>query len=264
MPLRILFCAALALALSGCLEVDTKVLVNADGSGTVTERIVLKGPMALMMQQMSADASSVIDQQQVDKHAKELGRGVKVSSVKHLPKSEGIGALATFAFDDVNELQVEPNPTARDGAQSAPAIATSATPISFHFVHGSPAVLTVTVGGAGDAKPSPVPDANTDALQMAPKMVKQMLAGLRIAVAVGVSGEIIDTNATYRDGNNVTLMELDFDAILANPDGLKAMQSPAEATKRDLKAVLKAIPGVKVETQREVRIVFAAQKMASR
>lgn len=264
MTFRILFVGAFVLLLSGCLEVDTKVLVKADGSGTLTERLELKGPMAVMIQKMGSKGSSVIDREQVEKRAQELGRGVKVSSVNPLAEGEGIGAVAVFTFEDVNQLQVNPNPTPSREGKPGPAIANSSTPISFSFVAGTPAVLTVGFGAMNKTKRAPDQESKAEVTVTPPAIIKQMFAGMRIAIAVGVTGRIIETNASYREGNDVTLMELDFDTILANPDGLKAMQSQSDSAAQDIKATLKTIPGVKIEPEAEVRIVFVSQAMASR
>jgi len=263
MRIRVLLCAAFLLPLSGCLEVDTKVLVTADGSGTLTERFELKGPMARMIQRMGSDASSVVDRAKAEKRARELGRGVKVASVEPLREDEGIGAVTVFTFEDVNDLQINPNPTASQDVQSAPAIATSSTPITFSFERGPPAVLTVAIGAMNKAKRSADKKAEVDVTVKPPAVIKQIFAGMRIAITVGVAGQIIETNATWRDGNNVTLVELDFDTILANPDGFKALQSQSGSAAQDMKSALQSIPGVKVEPQAEVRIVFVAQTMAS-
>jgi uncharacterized membrane protein len=158
---------------------------------------------------------------------------------------------------------VNPNPAPGDSAQSAPSIASAAAPISFHLAQGSPAVLTVKFGEQREAKPSAAPRTKAEPSPTAPGMIKQMLAGMRIAVTVSVGGHIIETNASWRDGNAVTLIELDFDTILANSDGLEAMQSQSDATLQEMKKLLQAIPGVKVEPQAEVRIVFTSQTMAN-
>jgi len=261
--IRVLLCAAFLLPLSGCLEIDTKVLVNADGSGTLTERFVLKGPMARMIQRMGSDASSVVDRAKAEKRARELGRGVKVTSVEPLREGEGVGAVAVFTFEDVNGLQLNANPTVSQDAKSAPAIATSSTPITFSFERGPPAVLTVAIGTMNKARQSADKQPEVDVTVKPPAMIKQIFKGMRIAITVGVAGQIIETNATWRDGNSVTLVELDFDTILANPDGFKALQSQSDSAAQDMKSALQSIPGVKVEPQAEVKIVFVAQTMAS-
>ena len=259
--LRTLVFAVLLVPLSACLEVDTRVLVKADGSGTLTERIELKGPLAQMIQRMGADATSVIDQKKVEQRARALGRGVKVSSLKPIPEHEGIGAEAVFTFEDVNELRVNPNPTASQ--DSAPAIATSSSPISFSFEPGPPAVLVVGFVGSQATERSTERKTERGGNTTPPAMIKQILEGMRIAISVAVAGQIIETNASYRDGNSVILMELDFDKILANPHGLQALQSQSDSAAQDMKSALRRIPGMKVEPQAQVKIVFVSQQMAS-
>ena len=54
----------------------------------------------------------------------------------------------------------------------------------------------------------------------------------------------------------MTLMELDFNKLLANPEKFKKLAQENPKTLQETKALMKGIDGVKVETAPEVKIKF--------
>ena len=78
----------------------------------------------------------------------------------------------------------------------------------------------------------------------------------RNSLAVEVAGAITETNAEYRDGARVTLMEVDMNKLLADPAKFKELAKASPQTLQEAKALLKGIDGVKVEAAPEVRIKF--------
>jgi hypothetical protein len=61
-------------------------------------------------------------------------------------------------------------------------------------------------------------------------MVKQLLAGAKLSVAVEPEGRLVQTSSPFVDGNRVTLVDVDIDKAAADPDlaaKLKAASDPA-------------------------------------
>jgi len=75
-------------------------------------------------------------------------------------------------------------------------------------------------------------------------------------MAVEVAGAIKETNAEYQSGSRVTLMEMDFNKLLANPEKFKQLAKENPKTIQEGKALMKGIDGVKIETAPEVKIKF--------
>ena len=85
------------------------------------------------------------------------------------------------------------------------------------------------------AAAAPLPDGPEG--QMALQMMRQMFKGMHVAVEVEVEGEIIETNAGFREGSRVTLMDIQFDQILADPERFKRLASarnPGQLTSESL------------------------------
>jgi hypothetical protein len=73
---------------------------------------------------------------------------------------------------------------------------------------------------------------------------------------VEFQGSITETNAEYRDGSRVTLMEMDFNKLLSNPEKFKALAKGNPQSLQDSKALLKGLDGVKIESAPEVTVKF--------
>jgi len=91
---------------------------------------------------------------------------------------------------------------------------------------------------------------------MAMQMMQQIFKDMKISMAIEVAGAIKQTNAEYTAGSRVTLMEMDFNKLLANPEKFKQLSKENPQTLQEAKALMKGIEGVKVETAPEVKIKF--------
>ena len=77
----------LTAVLSGCLQVNTKVNLNRDGSGTIEETVVMKNEMINMMKQftMSFDSTkseefNMFNEEELKSKESNFGEGVKYVS----------------------------------------------------------------------------------------------------------------------------------------------------------------------------------------
>ncbi len=74
-----------------------------------------------------------------------------------------------------------------------------------------------------------------------------MFDGMKIAMSIEVQGDIIETNATHREGSRITLMEMDFSKLLQLPDQFKKFAQANATSLMDAKNLLKNILGIKVD-----------------
>ena len=107
--------------------------------------------------------------------------------------------------------------------------------------------------GAPGAMPFPAAERTRTSAQMAQAMamMKMMMRGLFVDVALTVNGRIIKSNAPYVEGSRVTLLQIDFDKLLADDTALLKLQSA-----KDIKS-LASVPGLKVVTEPTVTIEFS-------
>ena len=79
-------------------------------------------------------------------------------------------------------------------------------------------------------------------------LVKQMFAGARISVFIKFEGEITETDAKHKSKEKpvITVVDWEFDKILADPATMKAMNAAKD--KEAVKALLeKGLPGVTMQ-----------------
>ena len=264
-----------ALLLTGCLQFDAVVKVKPDGSGTVEEKVMMGGAMVSQMKAMTqafggdkaggAKSPDLYDEAKAKAQAAKMGEGVTFVSGKKLTTPDGSeGFTATYAFADINKLKLSTSPgdLAPGGAGGGMSFKGKGgeAPVVFQFTKGKTAELLVK-------PPQPKPDASTKAKKDAPSpedamqeamlpMMQQMLKDMHMTVVIEVQGNIVETNAQWRDASRITLMDLDFNKVLADPAKLKALTKIKDPNSSDAKALLKTVPGVKVETAETVKIKF--------
>jgi hypothetical protein len=85
-------------------------------------------------------------------------------------------------------------------------------------------------------------------------MAKQMLGGMRLAIAVEPEGTLVKTNSPFVDGRKVTLLDLSFDQLMGNEAAFARLQTAR--TPEDLRAVMKEVPGLKMTLDPQVTIEF--------
>lgn len=265
--LRLLFAAFLALCgLTGCLQMEQVVKLKPDGSGTVVETVVLsKAGLASMEQMMGAlgpgqkkegagAVPDLYDEAKLKAAASKMGEGVTFVSAERIDGEQGKGFKAIYAFTDINKLKLDQNPGEALAGNGGPKPhGDKKEPILFQFDKGSPAQLTLKMP-APDFKPKePQPEGMED---MAMQMMKQMFKDMHISLAVEVEGTISETNAEYRDGSRVTLMDMDFNKVMADPEKFKALAKANPQSLQEAKTLIKGLDGVKIETAPEVKIQF--------
>ena len=87
-----------ALAITGCIDVKTKIKVNKDGSGMIEETMLMSSEMVQMMKQFmsgfAADSTNtqefnLYNEEEIKNKASDYGEGVQFISGKELKKMEG-------------------------------------------------------------------------------------------------------------------------------------------------------------------------------
>ena len=100
-------------------------------------------------------------------------------------------------------------------------------------------------GGLGEA----------DEKQMA--QFAEMMKGMRVQIVVECGNEIERTNAEWRDGNRIVLVDFDMEELFSHPEKLQMlsrMQQPQ--SKEDLESLLQGIEGIKFDVSEEIEVTF--------
>ena len=270
-------CAAvMALGLTACLEINQTVHLKKDGSGTIVEETIL-GAQASGMLQMAAlqgggnAAPDMFGEDAAKKRAEKFGKGVTVSKIEKIDKDGRMGGRMTYAFADINTVTLNMSDAASPlsaagppAAAAAEAKAADVKPITFAYQDGQLTILMPQpqkedIAKAQDAAAkadTPAPEGGAEAAQMQ-AMAMQMMKDMKMSAKVVIEPGIAESNATYQDGNTITLMEMDMGKLMADPEMLKQLQSlnlqdPA-AFEEKVKGI-EGIEGIKGERQEKVTV----------
>lgn len=267
--------------IAGCIQVDTLIKVNPDGSGVIEETFLMNKAFVqqikAMMQQMTEgqqgeesqknpESFDIFDEKKLAVRASELGEGVTYLSGSKIVTDDYEGYRAIYAFKDIQKLRINQNPGEK--VPSGPQQGGSEQEVKkeyITFIHtkGKPAELIIKLPADKTKKKSDnvleddttTPTNNQRSEEMMAQM-KQLFEGMKIAFAVEVNGTILETNATHREGSRVTLMELDFGKLIDIAEQFKKFSQAQQKTLEETKQFFKDVPGIKVDLNNEIRIKF--------
>ncbi len=269
-PSALAFLVLLPSLLAGCLQFETIVRVKPDGSGTITERFLMGKDIIAMFAEMApeGEAFEVLDEAQLREDAAGYGEQVRFVSAEPLETDFGQGYVARYSFADINQLELDTD--AGKKIPDSPGVTSEAEEsepeiVRFALDGANPTELLVNwpveQGESGadqdqsEATPTEAPPAEApDPAEL--EMMKEFMGGMRMAMHIEVEGEIIETNATYRDGARITLLEIAFDDLLADAGALQAMAQQEPKSLSDFKLLLKQVPALKLEVEPQVSIRF--------
>jgi hypothetical protein len=254
-------------ALTGCLQVDALVKVKPDGSGTIEQKVMMTAATVAQMKSMMAfggdkaggKSGELFDEAKLKSEAAAMGEGVTfVAGKKVTAPDGGEGYTATYAFTDISKLKLKNNPSAFAPGGGALQMKSSSKqpPVTFQFTKGRPAELTIVNTRVKSAKKEEAPAADDPAQEAMLPMMQQALKDMRMLVAIEVEGKIAETNAQWREGSRVTVMDMDVNKLLADPAKFKALTKIKDPNSAEGKALLASVPGVKIETADAVKIKF--------
>lgn len=256
-----------AILLPGCLQSETTVTLQKDGSGTIVEQTTLGGQMLGMLEQFAAlggdqakdPVAEMFSADKAKAKAAKMGEGVTFEKSEPLTVGANKGARVTYKFTDINKLKVSPGDGMSDmspmaGAPGAPP-KPEQKPVTFTYAGGK---LTVTMPEPEKpAADAPKPEGATPDLAGNPEaeaMMKQMMGDMKMSFKLVIEPGISETDATHRDGKTITLMEMEMGKLLEKPDTFKKLASADQSNPAAAMELLKGIEGVKMETKKEITV----------
>jgi hypothetical protein len=277
--------ALVLICLVGCIQVTTIIKVRPDGSGTIEETLLISKAAMQQIEEATKEMTAqmggqpgggqisggfdVLDENELRKSASEMGQGVTYVSSKKIRTKDAEGYRATFAFSDINKVRLDTSPSDKTPSPAGMGAEGGAddSVATFRFNQGPPAVLMVMLPEeltSDNLKPPELPDTlPADDPQMASmaKEMEEMFKDMKVNIALEVEGNIVSTNATHREGSKITLMEVDFGKLLENEEALKKVNQLEPKNAAEAKKLLKDIPGIKVEFNPQLRVVFGPERL---
>lgn len=270
---KLFVAALLATTLNGCIEMHTIMRLNKDGSGSIEENIsVRKGVIDMFKEFVSAFADSTQPQQEFNLFEEEkikaktsgLGEGVEFVSMETIKTSETEGYKAIYKFKDVNKVKLNQDPS-NELPMGEPTEETEKQKeeVLLKFTQGKPSRIEFNfpdeVKKTDDKHidntfETEEKDAEADSANFE-QMVK-FLKDMKARIDIQVEGNITNTNASYVDGNTITLFDIDFDKLISDENKLEQFKKANPDSFEEVKKLVKDIPGIRVEMNKVVFIEF--------
>jgi len=266
---KLLILLFIPIIFSGCIKVDTKVNVNKDGSGTIEETVLMSSAVIEMMTQFMSsfqdstgtqEEFSLFKEDELKNKASELGKNVKYISGEEIKKDGWEGYKAIYAFDDLNTIRMEPDPdekvpTGTEGGEENK----EEEYYSFKFIPGDVAEVIID---RPDIEEDMETEEETTEEQtesgnegMNDQFIK-MMDGMSINIAIEFDGQIVESNATYVNGSEVTLLGIEFSEILKNKESLEKLKKHPPKNLDDMKELVENVPGMKLELKKPITVKF--------
>ncbi len=230
---------------------------NTDAKDSVKDKDGAKNKAEVQdpIQTMMKDAQS---------REKQYGPDVKFVSATPVKTETMSGYKAIYAFRDINTLRINQNPgnktgmptDGKDKSQKKEEI------INFKFVKGPVSTLTVTMPETEKDK-KPADEVKQDGQQntgeadpASAEMTKMIFKDMSIRLVLEIEGAIVNTNATYRDKSQLTLIDMNFGKIIENVKAFEKLNAMQPKTIEETKELVKGIEGLKIEMNNPVVVSF--------
>ncbi|HTV01590.1 MAG TPA: hypothetical protein VMF13_13665 [Luteitalea sp.] len=268
---KVMVLALLASWTVGCISVDSVVKVKADGTGTIEQTMLINGSAMGMMGMMGGqqgggadkapklDPATIFSNDKLAAEAASLGEGVSFVSSTPVTQGEMKGVKAIYAFKDFNTLKV---------STALPDLNEGSTQMKGK---GEPLPMTLTRKGGNSVitldmldkmqKNASAPSTSKPGTPEMPKEMMAMLApmfkDMRVAISLEPQGTLVRTNATHVQGQRITLFDVAFGELFADPAGIEKIEKLGNnPSLEQIRSTLKGMKGIKINEVEKLEVEF--------
>ncbi|MBK7629249.1 MAG: hypothetical protein IPJ23_00635 [Ignavibacteriales bacterium] len=210
---------------------------------------------AMAFDSTKSEEYSMFKEGELTEKAANYGEGVKYLSGEKITIGNYEGYKAIYSFKDINKVKINPSPD--DKMPFGDEMMTKEEKpvddlLKFDFKKGNPSTLVINF-----PKPEMKEEVEIDSNETefedstfnedAQQKIIEMFDGMKINVSFNFNGSIKETDASFVDGNEVTLMQVDFSEVIKNKDVLENLQKTKPETMEQFKKIIGDLPGIKVE-----------------
>ncbi len=265
--------ALLATWTVGCISVDSVVKVKADGTGTIEQTMLINGSAMGMMSMMGGeqgaadkaapkiDPATIFSNEKLAAEAANLGEGVSFVSSTPVTQGQMKGVKAIYAFKDFNTLKVSTAlPDLNEGSTEMKG---KGQPLPMTLTRkGGNSIITLDMldqlkKGAGAAADAPAKPADSEMPKEMMAMLAPMFKDMRVAISLEPQGTLVRTNATHVQGQRITLFDVAFGEIFADPAGIEKLEKLGNNPSLDqVRTALKGMKGIKINDVEKLEVEF--------
>ena len=267
-----------ALLMSSCFEVAVEIKLNRDGSGILKQKILFSEMMIAQMtgfaqsfseSEETSGEQSLYDEEKLKAEASSFGEGVEFLSGSEITENGKTGYEALYRFNDIRKIKISSNPESNIDMPASEGEKDNDF-YEFDFIEKNDiSRLTVIMNEAeektGDEAENVTGELSSrsennaesaDIDEASMEMMKQFFSGMKFSYKVNINGKITDTDALHKDGSSVTLIEVDFDRIMENPEAFAELENLQEGSQIETVKAMKDLEGIKAEMKDRIYVDF--------
>lgn len=277
---RVLIFFISLLLFTSCIRVETIIKVNKDGSGTITETVMMSKMFTSMMRSFSEgfgdeeekEEFSLFDKIKLTEAADEFGEGVEFVSGKEVDDKEWEGYKAVYSFDDVSKIRISADQEDKvdTGMSASPDEDENVEEEEFYYFSFKKGKTPQLVINRSDFENEETKDSEMEeeamegengdldggGMDMMTSEMAGMFKGMRFSMKLEVNGKVRKTNATYRDKSTITLLDMDFAEMMKNEDAFSKLTSKKPESTAELQAFAEKFDGFMIELEQPVTVDF--------
>lgn len=263
----IFFVFILSFFLSACLQVDTTVFVNDDGSGSLEETIMFSEEVVEMMKQFitafdstKSEEFNLFKEEELIAKAQKFGQGVSYISSERLKSNGFEGVKVKYAFNDISKLNLSLIADEQlPGFEETEKEKTPDEVLNFDFRRNDgKANLKIFLPSLkqeiDEEQNAEVVSDST--FQEEFEKAKQMFSDMRMTLKIIPSKKILQTDADFIKDNQVTLIELNMKSLLEKPDLFRELSDNKVKSLDEFRKLTREIEGIKIESKNLIQIIF--------
>ena len=267
-----------ALLMSSCFEVAVEIKLNRDGSGILKQKILFSEMMIAQMtgfaqsfseSEETSGEQSLYDEEKLKAEASSFGEGVEFLSGSEITENGKTGYEALYRFNDIRKIKISSNPESNIDMPASEGEKDNDF-YEFDFIEKNDiSRLTVIMNEAeektGDEAENVTGELSSrsennaesaDIDEASMEMMKQFFSGMKFSYKVNINGKITDTDALHKDGSSVTLIEIDFDRLMENPEAFAELENLQEGSQTETVKAMKDFEGIKAEMKDRIYVDF--------
>jgi len=265
---RIIISAVVFLfAATGCLQVETNVFVNKDGSGIIEEKVLIRKDVIDMMKQfvLAFDSTQTGDfnffkEEDLISKAGSYGEGVSYLSSEKLLNDNFEGVKVRYSFNDISKINVNlisddqlPSLSDEPGQKRENEI--------LKFVLNKNASQTNLKIFLPNMEEDPneenaVEEMNDSTFNENYEKTKELFSDMKMSLRIIPDGKINHTDADFVEDNQVVVIEMDFNSLIKNRELFRNLVNNKIKSLDEFRKAIKATDGVKIESKNSINISF--------
>ena len=255
----------------GCISVDSVVKVKADGTGTLEQTMLINSSAMGMMSMMGGgdgkdaapkvDPAKLFSKEKLAAEAANMGEGVTFVSSEPVTQGEMKGVKAIYAFKDFNALSIstalpdmdEGSTKMKGKGERLPMVMTRKGGSSLITMDMLNEIAKADAKKDATKKPEGTPEMPKEMMAMLAPMFKDM----RVAISLEPQGTLVRTNATHIQGQRITIFDVAFGEIFADPKGVEKLEALGNNPSIDqIRTALKGMKGIKINEVEKLEVEF--------